>query len=172
MPNYDAGTEFTDYAWNALYDAVDSTDFADNDAGRIYEALSRQLRFISFGDYLKRYIYRKAELTEPFESVPPEVYRSIIRQHIHEILAGKAEVNRFDLITLNFFVFAQDEAAYSKARARYSAFVESINRILARCNLWELYISDPYECFVLMCILSDHPMSAYADVWELSYGTP
>ena len=44
-----------------------------------------------------------------------------------------------------------------------------MNRILERCFLGELYVSNPYECFVLMCILSEEPLSTYADVWELSY---
>ena len=37
------------------------------------------------------------------------------------------------------------------------------------CFLGELYISNPYECFVLMCILSEDPLGPYADVWEKSY---
>ena len=31
-----------------------------------------------------------------------------------------------------------------------------------------LYIANPYECFLLMCILTDGPLGTYADVWELS----
>jgi hypothetical protein len=91
------------------------------------------------------------------------------RQHISDILSGKAEVTRFDLITLNFFVFSQSLDAYPNVKARYVAFVESTNRLLEQCGLGELYISNPYECFVLMCILSEDPLGTYADVWELSY---
>ena len=91
------------------------------------------------------------------------------RQHISDVQNGKAEVNRFDLITLNFFIYSQTPDKYPNAKARYVSFVESTNQILSRCFLGELYISNPYECFVLMCILSDDPMGTYADVWELSY---
>ena len=61
------GTDFTGNAWDALYDAVDSAYFQDQDATLIYSVLKRKLRFISFGEYLRRYIYRKAGLTEPFD---------------------------------------------------------------------------------------------------------
>ena len=91
------------------------------------------------------------------------------RQHIHEVLAGNSEVTRFDLITLNFFIYSQSLDAYPNVKARYVSFVESTNSILKRCSLGNLYISNPYECFVLMCILSEDPLGTYADVWELSY---
>ena len=91
------------------------------------------------------------------------------RQHISEVLAGNTEVTRFDLITLNFFIYSQTLDEYPNVEARYSSFVESTNKILERCFLGELYISNPYECFVLMCILSEDPLGTYADVWEMSY---
>ncbi len=387
-------TDFTKIAWDALYDAVDNTYFMDKDADLIYTALQKRLRFISFGEYLQRYIYRKACLTEPFGSVPLKTYQMIIRgafsdnntpksfelttaklsalsknwltqqtvkrkvvfllgfglamsaedvnefltkalreqginakdpfevicwycykngygypkfeklwqiycdtppdsldvkllysdltfgartalhsihsdaalitfvsklkapdqkpqqsvtarkcfnelfdrarelvadvyneeeterrgkrvytrdditesdlehmissaipvdrhgnltpgrasklnaqfagkrfsrQHISKILAGRSEVTRFDLITLNFFVYSYTLDAYPNVKTRYISFVESTNRILEQCFLGELYVSNPYECFILMCILSEDPLGTYADVWEISY---
>ncbi len=91
------------------------------------------------------------------------------RQHIHEILTGRAEISRFDLITLNFFVYSQMTEDFSSAEQRYGDFIDATNRILEDCFLGPLYIANPYECFVLMCILSDDPLGTYADVWELSY---
>lgn len=91
------------------------------------------------------------------------------RQHISDILSGKAEVSRFDLITLNFFVYSQIDERCCNAKKRYSEFVDSTNKILEKCYLGELYISNPYECFVLMCILTQDPLGTYADVWEMSY---
>lgn len=93
------------------------------------------------------------------------------RQHIGEILAGKAEINRFDLITLNFFIFSQKVDKWPNAKRRYVQFLESTNEILNSCFMGQFYIQNPYECFVLMCILSDDPLGTYADVWELSYDT-
>ena len=78
-------------------------------------------------------------------------------------------MTRFDLITLNFFIYSQTLDDYPSVKERYNSFVESTNEILKRCFLGELYISNPYECFVLMCILSEDPLGTYADVWEMSY---
>lgn len=91
------------------------------------------------------------------------------RQRIGEILSGNAEITRFDLITLNFFVFSQKLNVYPEAKQRYMQFLESTNKILEKCFMGSLYIQNPYECFVLMCILSLDPLGTYADVWELSY---
>lgn len=91
------------------------------------------------------------------------------RQRIGDILSGAAQVTRFDLITLNFFVFSQKLDMYPEPKSRYLQFHDSMNEILEKCFLGKLYIQNPYECFVLMCILSDDPLGTYADVWELSY---
>ncbi len=91
------------------------------------------------------------------------------RHRIGGILAGQTEVSRFDLITLNFFVFSQKLDQYPNPRARYTAFMVSMNQILENCFLGKIYIQNPYECFILMCILSEDPLGTYADVWEMSY---
>lgn len=80
MENYAIGDlDFTDAAWEFLYDAVDDAQFLDKDAQLIYNTLRHRLKTRSFGDYLKRYIYLKAELTEPFAEVPLKEYQLIIR---------------------------------------------------------------------------------------------
>lgn len=91
------------------------------------------------------------------------------RQRIGDILSGDTEVTRFDLITLNFFVFSQKLDVYPEPKVRYLQFHESMDTILEKCLLGKMYVQNPYECFVLMCILSDDPLGTYADVWELSY---
>ena len=32
-----------------------------------------------------------------------------------------------------------------------------------------LYPANPFESFVMMCMLTDDPLGSFADVWELSY---
>ena len=91
------------------------------------------------------------------------------RQHIREILSGKTEINRFDLITLNFFIFSQNPVYDGHPKKRYVEFLQSMNKILESCYLAPVYTANPYECFILMCILSDDPLGTYADVWELSF---
>lgn len=46
--------DFTNSAWESLYDAVDDVDFLESDAQLIYDSLKHRLRSIPFGDYLKR----------------------------------------------------------------------------------------------------------------------
>lgn len=91
------------------------------------------------------------------------------RQHIAEILSGKAPITRYDLITLNFFVFSQDFDPDISSIKRYSAFIDETNKILSDSQMGQLYVVNPYESFLLMCMLSDDPLGTFADVWELSY---
>ena len=91
------------------------------------------------------------------------------RQRISEILMGNSEITRFDLITLNFFIYSQKTNEYPDAKQRYSKFLNSTNEILEKCSMGAFYVQNPYECFVLMCILTLDPLGTYADVWELSY---
>ena len=54
MYNENYETDFTERAWDSLYSVVDHTYFRDQDAHLIYEALEHRLKYISFGEYLKR----------------------------------------------------------------------------------------------------------------------
>lgn len=83
--------DFTDAAWESLYDAVDNTQVLGKDAQLIYSSLKRRLGIRFFGDYHKKYIYLKAGLTEPFLDVPLKEYQLIIRSafsdnHTHPVL--------------------------------------------------------------------------------------
>jgi hypothetical protein len=44
-----------------------------------------------------------------------------------------------------------------------------MNRILCESGFKELHAVNPYEAFVLMCLLSEVPLATYADVWEMSF---
>ena len=46
---------------------------------------------------------------------------------------------------------------------------EEIQEILKKCGMSEIYIVNPYECFLLMCLLTDCPLAVFADIWEMSY---
>ncbi len=90
------------------------------------------------------------------------------RQRIHEILSNHSEINRFDLITMNFFIHSQKEGIMPKRR--YIEFNDSTNEILTACSMGQICVANPYECFLLMCILSEDPLGTYADVMEMAYG--
>jgi len=111
------------------------------------------------GNLLK---FSKSTLAKHFSS------KRMSRQHIYDILTKRIGVDRFDLITMNFFIFAMDESM-EDSKTRFFNFVEETNNILDACCLGRLYIANPYECFLQMCMLSDWPMGAYADVLEKSF---
>ena len=106
---------------------------------------------------------RKSTLNAQFEG------KRFSRKHINEILLRHTNVERFDLITLNFLIYAEQADQIPNAKKRYSMFIESTNQILNSCGMGPIYVTNPYECFVLMCILSVSPLETYADVMEKSY---
>ena len=91
------------------------------------------------------------------------------RQHLSEILSGKAQITRYDLITLSFLAFLQTSGEDMPALKRYSAFIDTTNEILEKSDMGPMYPVNPYESFIMMCILSDDPIGTFSDVWELSY---
>ncbi len=93
------------------------------------------------------------------------------RQHISEILDGKGAISRFDIITLCFFDVANDPQDYQNNKDRYDLFARKVNGCLAKSDMEPLYVANPYESFVLMCMLTDDPLGSFSDVWELSYRT-
>lgn len=90
------------------------------------------------------------------------------RQRINSILNHKLPVERFDLITLEFFIVSQ-EMDEEDPYTRYRCFLEEIHKILEHCGMSEIYIVNPYECFLLMCLLTDCPLAVFAEIWEMSY---
>ncbi len=91
------------------------------------------------------------------------------RQHLHEVVHGIIEPSRYDLITLQFLLFACQAEKWPDAKQRYLLFLEEINRILTDCGFGKMYTADPYDCLILMCLLSLDPLGTYGDVMELSY---
>ncbi len=90
------------------------------------------------------------------------------RQHINDIISGKVSVDRFDLITLKFFIVAHNNN-YEKNINRWWEFVDETNKMLEVCSMGELYIANPYDCFLQMCMLTDDPLATYDLVIEKSY---
>ena len=89
------------------------------------------------------------------------------RQRITNILNHKFPVERFDLITLEFFIVSQEDV--EDPYIRYRHFLDEIQEILKRCQMGEIYIVNPYECFILMCLLTECPLAVFSEIWEKSY---
>ena len=44
-----------------------------------------------------------------------------------------------------------------------------MNTVLKKSDMEEIYLVNPYEIFIVMCMLSDDPIGTFSDVWEKSY---
>ena len=95
--------------------------------------------------------------------------KRLSRVRISGLLAGKT-MERFDLITMIFLVYAVNEEKLSEPEGtRFTEFVEETNNLLAEAGMMALYPVNPYEAFILMCIVSSDPLDTFAVVWEKSY---
>ena len=106
---------------------------------------------------------RLSLLSECFEG------KRLGRKRLNDLANGKSVPERFDIVTLSFFLFSQRTDRYPKAQARYSAFMEETNLLLNECGMGPIYEAIPYECFLLMCMLSVEPLTTFSDVWEKSF---
>lgn len=104
----------------------------------------------------------KSALAEHFSK------KRLSKQHLTDINTGRSEVDRFDLITLKFYICAEKYADLP-SNSRWWKFVEETNALLALCSMGELYIANPYDCFLQMCMLTDVPLATYDEVVEISY---
>lgn len=86
------------------------------------------------------------------------------RQHVFDLLKDRTPVNRYDLLTLLFFVHAHKEDA--DRRRQLFEFWQQADEMLLDCSMGELYTANPYECFLLMCMVSEGPTATFADVWQ------
>ena len=93
------------------------------------------------------------------------------RQHLSRLLRREAPVERYDIITLLFLVYTVSVEP-EWPTSRYMLFVDEVNEILRNCSMMEIYPVNPYESFVLMCLLTEEPLAVYNDVWEMSYTQP
>ena len=93
----------------------------------------------------------------------------LTRQRLFELLGGQSTVTRYDLMTLQFFIFSQSVPAKTRKLQYYHRFLDETNRILQICGMAPMYTVNPYESFLLMCILSEDPLGTYSDVVEESY---
>ena len=100
--------------------------------------------------------------------------KRLSRQHISSLLKRSVKPDRFDLITLLFFLYAHniyyDNTEEDKV-ARFRNFMDEVNEILQRCNMATIYLVNPYEAFLLLCLITDDPLDVYYDVWKMSYKT-
>ncbi len=94
--------------------------------------------------------------------------KRLSKQRLADINTGKSEPDRFDLITLKFFIVAEKKQNES-ANSRWWNFVEETNKMLNECSMGELYIANPYDAFLQLCMLTEVPLATYDSVIEKSF---
>ena len=52
---------------------------------------------------------------------------------------------------------------------RYKTFVRDTDDILKKCFMGPLNISNLYEAFILVCLLTEDPICSFSDVWAMAY---
>lgn len=168
MKDYrDSRLNFTDQAWERLYEVVDASGFKEREAESILESMLKQ-RPLPFCDYLKRHLYEAAELNGPWEDIPPEEYAGILRGAFREtktptsfepssVRPGKAfslwleqkEVSRSTVLLLGFGLALN---------------LEEVNAFLTKGIRQEgLNRSDPKELICCWCYDHGYPFACFED---------
>lgn len=91
----------------------------------------------------------------------------LTRQRLNQLLNGRLEIGRNDLITCLFFLYAV--RSWEKG-SRAEAWVRRCNQVLFLCDMHELYLTEPYEAFLAISIYVEEPLELYSEILELSYG--
>ena len=71
--------EYTKRSVVDLNRVISSQQFDEMPSDTIFQYLQDQMEIVSFGDYLRRYIYEKTSPSEPFSQIPEVYYISVIR---------------------------------------------------------------------------------------------
>ena len=89
--------------------------------------------------------------------------KKLSRQRIKSIINGKIQATRYDLITLNFFIFASPE------KPKVNDFIANTNEILKKCSMNEMIIQNSFENMIMRCMLTEDPIGTFNDILEDSY---
>ena len=87
------------------------------------------------------------------------------RHRVYMLLNNRLPLTRYDLLNLIFFLCA-GKNAWAEPRERLAWFKDQANRYLAECGFGPVYMADPYECLLILSLLSEDPMGFYLDILE------
>ncbi len=169
--------DFTENAWEALYDAVDSSYFREQDADLIYKTLQGRLHTLSFGDYLKRYIYQKAEMEEPFEQVPLKTYQQVIQGSFADnntpqsFPPPKARLSALAKNWLTQRTVKRDVVFLLGFGLAMS--LEDVNQFLTKVLREQgINAKDPFEVICWYCYKNGYSYLKFERLWEIYRETP
>ena len=78
--------EFTRQAHRQIMDVVSNESFEDMSSEEVFRFLFQEISLVSFKDYLKRYLYERAGITEPFREIDDSVWQEIIINAFEETM--------------------------------------------------------------------------------------
>ena len=161
--------EFTKRAKHQIQRIVDSDDFQDMDSEAIFRYLYGSMQIVSFKDYLRRYIYEKLGIDEPFSAVRDEDYREIIAYSFDE----NAAPHSFEPNTTRFSMTIKGWLSHESVR-RDSVFLlgfglrmtdDDVSMFLTKVLKDEDFnFSDPRETAFWYCY---HTQSSYSEAVAL-----
>ncbi len=151
-------------------------DISENTKGLVTSGISNQIieetiySGISYNEDMNLQSMGDSALKDVFGR-----YR-LSRARISSLQKRKSKVERYDLITLLFVICANEydtgeyaDAAETDPKERCMRFTEEANNILTECGMIHLYPVNPYESFILLCLLSEDPWESFCETWYQSY---
>ena len=163
--------EYTQAAWESLYDAVDATVFFEQDAELIYESLQKKLKFVSFGDYLKRYLYLKYDFDIQFNDVTLKEYQLIIKKSFEENNTPAS----FVPTTAKLSALSKNWLTQNTVK-RLVVFllgfalllsVEDVNMFLTKAlRENEMNPKNPFEVVCCYCYKNGYDFSRFQKIWD------
>ncbi len=97
--------------------------------------------------------------------------RKLNRQKTHRILSGEQLPDRYDLLTLHFLLESSRLNGEEDGKAVLRRFIDSSNQLLTDCGFGEIYPVDPFDAFLMLCMLTYDPFVTYFDVMENAWTT-
>lgn len=96
------------------------------------------------------------------------------KRSLQDKLNGESRVRKEDILTGVFLTYAhqlEKQMPYMSGEekdymVRVETYVEDVNTYLEQCGMGEFYIVQPYEIFLVLCLLYDKPYSFFLSVWK------
>ena len=112
-----------------------------------------------------------SEKSRKLASLLPDMWK---KRSLQDKLNGESRVRKEDILTGVFLTYAhqlEKQMPYMSGEekdymVRVETYVEDVNTYLEQCGMGEFYIVQPYEIFLVLCLLYDKPYSFFLSVWK------
>ena len=91
------------------------------------------------------------------------------RQRVHRVLSGEQQPTRYDLLTLQFYLSSQRAESTEDRKTALKQFCDEAGSLLNPLGFCGMYSADPFDAFLILCMLTIDPLGSYSDVMEKAY---